>query len=151
MIRSSKGNVTSRQFPVQAAPPHRCVGTASLVLVRRHGDYQSLIVPTSEIGSRLALTSNVRGNGRRGNQTSRRYRPDGIFLKWNLPSGRETTRNERPNLLLYKVSRIPPIGVFGPYIPLPTSRPRTVVQEGGAAIDLVPSKRMLRHAKTAST
>lgn len=115
---------------IDAMPLHPVAGW-------RHGDYQSLIVPTSEIGCRRALTSNVRGDDLRGNQTSRRYRPDGILLKRNLPSGRETTRNERPNLLLDNVNRIPPIGVFGPYIPRPTSLPRTVVQEGGAATDSV--------------
>jgi hypothetical protein len=125
------------RVPGNAAPTHRCRLPLYAFGGWRHGDYQSRIVPTSEIGSRLALTSNVRGDGLRGNQTSRRYRPAGILLKRNLPSGRETTRNERPNLLLYNVSRIPPIGVFGPYIPLPTSLPRTVVQEGGAAIDSV--------------
>ena len=113
-------------------------------------DYQSLIVPTSEIGSRLALISYVRTNGLRGNHTSSRYRPDGILLKRNLPSGRETTRDERPNLLLCNVSLIPPTGVFGPYIPLPTSLPRTAVQDGGAAMHSVLSEKMLRQARIAS-
>jgi hypothetical protein len=57
------------------------------------------------------LNAYVLGYGLFGNQTSRKYRPKGIFLKANLPLGLDTTRDERPNLLLYNVSLIPPTGV----------------------------------------
>jgi hypothetical protein len=90
--------------------PDSSVATCASGPAEEVASYQSLIVPISETGARFVLNAYLLGYGLFGNQTSRKYRPKGIFLKANLPLGLDTNRDERPNVLLYNVSLIPPTG-----------------------------------------
>jgi hypothetical protein len=64
-----------------AIAPDSSVATCASGPAEEVANYQSLIVPISETGARFVLNAYLLGYGLFGNQTSRKYRPKGIFLK----------------------------------------------------------------------